>query len=51
MIEETGCNPEGADPHRRVRGQPGMSVERINLYCGRVDADEADGVHGLEHEG
>jgi ADP-ribose pyrophosphatase len=28
-----------------------MSVERINLYCGWVDASQASGVHGLDHEG
>ncbi|MCB1791666.1 MAG: ADP-ribose pyrophosphatase, partial [Gammaproteobacteria bacterium] len=30
---------------------PGMTVERINLYCGWVDASTADGIHGLPHEG
>jgi ADP-ribose pyrophosphatase len=30
---------------------PGLSSERIALYCGRVDAARAHGIHGLEHEG
>ena len=30
---------------------PGTSCERVMLYCGRVDASRAGGVHGLEHEG
>jgi ADP-ribose pyrophosphatase len=30
---------------------PGASTERVSLYCGRVDAGEAGGVHGLAEEG
>lgn len=30
---------------------PGLSSDRIHLYCGQVDATNAAGVHGLEHEG
>jgi ADP-ribose pyrophosphatase len=30
---------------------PGGTSERIALYCGRVDASEAGGVHGLAEEG
>ncbi len=30
---------------------PGISVDRIKLYCGEVDASRAGGVHGLDHEG
>ncbi len=30
---------------------PGGTNEKIHLYCGRVDASIAGGVHGLEHEG
>jgi ADP-ribose pyrophosphatase len=30
---------------------PGGTSERIALYCGRVDAAEAGGVHGLVEEG
>ena len=51
VIEETGCTLKALTHIGEFVVSPGMSVERINLYCGRVDADEADGVHGLEHEG
>ncbi len=30
---------------------PGISVDRIHLFCGQVDASRAGGVHGLDHEG
>ncbi|MEJ1336997.1 MAG: ADP-ribose pyrophosphatase, partial [Candidatus Sedimenticola sp. (ex Thyasira tokunagai)] len=30
---------------------PGTSTERIHLYCGRVDASKAGGIHGLDEEG
>jgi ADP-ribose pyrophosphatase len=30
---------------------PGISVDRIKLFCGEVDASNANGVHGLDHEG
>ena len=30
---------------------PGGCSERIFLYCGRVDAGEAGGIHGLADEG
>jgi ADP-ribose pyrophosphatase len=30
---------------------PGISVDRIHLFCGQVDASGAGGVHGLDHEG
>ncbi|MCU7811996.1 MAG: ADP-ribose pyrophosphatase, partial [Candidatus Thiodiazotropha sp. (ex Notomyrtea botanica)] len=29
----------------------GISVDRIALFCGEVDASQAAGVHGLDHEG
>lgn len=30
---------------------PGLSSERVYLYCARVDSSAAGGVHGLVHEG
>lgn len=30
---------------------PGVSSERIYLYCARVDSSKAGGIHGLAHEG
>ncbi len=29
---------------------PGGSAEKLSLFCGRVDATTAFGIHGLEHE-
>ena len=49
--EETGCEVQILTPIGEFFVSPGMSVERISLYCGLVDASQADGVHGLEHEG
>ena len=51
MLEETGCELQALTPIGEFFVSPGMSVERISLYCGRIDASQADGVHGLEHEG
>lgn len=51
VMEETGCEVQQLTSIGEFFVSPGMSVERISLYCGRVDAGEADGVHGLEHEG
>lgn len=51
VVEETGCTLLALTPIGEFFVSPGMSVERISLYCGRVDAGEADGIHGLEHEG
>lgn len=51
VVEETGCELKALNHIGAFYVSPGMSVEHINLYCGWVDADKADGVHGLEHEG
>jgi ADP-ribose pyrophosphatase len=49
--EETGCDLLALTEIGTFFVSPGMSVERITLYCGRVDATRATGVHGLAHEG
>ncbi len=51
VVEETGCELQALSRIGEFVVSPGMSVERINLYCGRVDARGAEGVHGLPHEG
>lgn len=51
VVEETGCRLLALSHIGEFHVSPGMTVERINLYCGRVDASTADGVHGLAHEG
>lgn len=51
--EEAGLELIGAPvPIQRYLPSPGDSDECVFLYCGRVDASRAEGVHGLpdEHE-
>jgi len=48
--EEAGCEIGELLPIGDVWISPGTASERVMLYCGRVDAATADGVHGLEHE-
>jgi ADP-ribose pyrophosphatase len=52
-VEEAGVQPVGElIPIQRYVPMPGSSDETIMLFCGRVDASGASGVHGLadEHE-
>jgi ADP-ribose pyrophosphatase len=52
-IEEAGIQPVGElIPIQRYVPMPGSSDETVMLFCGRVDASGASGVHGLadEHE-
>jgi ADP-ribose pyrophosphatase len=50
--EETGLAPAGAlIPIQRYLPSPGASDESVLLYCARVDASEAAGLHGLHEEG
>lgn len=51
VVEETGCTLRSLTHIGEFFVSPGMSVERINLYCGWVDAGNASGVYGLSHEG
>ncbi len=49
--EETGCELLDLEFIGRFFTTPGWCGERISLYCGRVDSRQAEGVHGLAHEG
>lgn len=49
--EEAGCQVTALEKICDFLVSPGLSVDRIHLYCGRVDASHAAGVHGLDHEG
>jgi ADP-ribose pyrophosphatase len=52
-LEEAGLAIEGElVPIHRLLTSPGGSTEAVALFCGRVDAGRAGGVHGLasEHE-
>lgn len=50
-IEEAGCEITDLEPIGRFLATPGGSSESLTLFCGRVDASTAGGIHGLEHEG
>jgi ADP-ribose pyrophosphatase len=52
VAEETGLVPAGPlIPIQRYMPSPGASDENVQLYCARVDASGAAGVHGLADEG
>jgi ADP-ribose pyrophosphatase len=52
MREETGLELIGDPlPIQRYLPSPGGSDESVFLYCGRIDASLAGGVHGASHEG
>lgn len=49
--EETGLAIIGTpEPMHRYMSSPGACTERIDLFCARVDARNAGGIHGLAHE-
>jgi ADP-ribose pyrophosphatase len=50
-LEETGCELGELIHIGDFYVSPGLSSERIALFCARVDAAQADGIHGLAHEG
>ena len=50
-IEETGCQILELIPVHRYLVSPGCSSESVTLFCARVDARHAGGIHGLEDEG
>ena len=49
-MEEAGCELQALIPISEFWVSPGISDERINLYCGIVDAEGLGGVHGLDEE-
>lgn len=50
-IEESGCEITALIPIARYLSSPGACTETVDLYCGRVDAQGAGGIHGLTSEG
>lgn len=50
-IEESGCIITDLIPLYDFLVSPGGTTERIALFCGRVDAAIADGIHGASEEG
>lgn len=50
-FEEAGCEIQDLIPICDFWVSPGYTTERIFLFCGRVDASNAGGIHGLDNEG
>jgi ADP-ribose pyrophosphatase len=50
VVEEAGCPVEDVIPLYEYHVSPGGTSERISLFCGKVDASQADGIHGLADE-
>jgi ADP-ribose pyrophosphatase len=50
-LEEANCTIGRIELICEFMVSPGISVDRIVLFCGEVDSSKAAGVHGLDHEG
>ncbi len=50
-VEEANCTIGRIERICEFIVSPGISVDRIALFCGEVDSSRAAGVHGLDHEG
>lgn len=50
-LEETGLNADGLIPIHSYYPSPGAATERIDLFCGRVDAAAPPARAGLSEEG
>jgi ADP-ribose pyrophosphatase len=50
-LEEAGCEILDLASIGAYHVSPGTSADRIRLFCGRVDAARAGGIHGLRDEG
>lgn len=50
-MEEAGCGLLALEPIGEFYVSPGVTSERIALFCGCVNAAAAGGVHGLTEEG
>jgi len=49
-LEETGCRIDRLIAMPGYLSSPGGSNERVTLFCGLLDAGQAQGVHGVEAE-
>jgi len=49
-IEEANCPVTDLHPIYHYFSSPGCTTESVFLFCGRVDASDAGGVFGLQHE-
>lgn len=50
-VEEAGVTVTDLIPIGKYLASPGGTSETVTLYCGRVDASGAGGIHGLDAEG
>ena len=50
-LEEANCEITDIIPITHYLVSPGGTTESVFLFCGRIDASKAGGVHGLDHEG
>lgn len=51
VVEETGCAVTDILPLYHYMSSPGGTSESVFLFCGRVDARAAGGIHGISEEG
>jgi ADP-ribose pyrophosphatase len=49
-MEEAGANVRDVVPICRYFNSPGTSSEYVHLFCGLVDSDNVEGVHGVAEE-
>lgn len=49
-IEESACTPTELIKIYEYLNSPGTSNEKLTLFCGRVNASAAGGIHGLAEE-
>lgn len=50
-VEEANCVIQELVPLFHYFASPGCMTESVFLFCGRVDASKAGGIHGLDGEG
>lgn len=50
MLEEAGCDVLALHPIFEFYVSPGGANEYLHLYCSKVDARTAEGIHGLTNE-
>lgn len=49
-FEESGCTVQELIPIHQIYATPGASTETNFIFCGRIDASQAGGIHGIEDE-
>lgn len=49
-VEEAGCDIQEMIKINEFFTSPGGTSERLTLFCGRINASNVGGIHGLDHE-